>query len=186
MFADDTKIYGPAADHMNIQNDLLALMDWSNIWLLTFNIIKCGVLHYGYNKILTLDYYMDCNQDKKLQVITTEKDLGVTFSKNLKFDEHINKIVNKANQMTGLIKRTFTYLDKNMFLKLYKSIVRPHLEYANVIWHPILKRQRKLIEQVQRRATKIPFELKLLSYSERLKILDLTYLALNIAKQELI
>ena len=43
--------------------------------------------------------------------------------------------------MLGLIKRSFSYLDKEVFIKLYKSLVRPHLEYGNIISHPIYKRQ---------------------------------------------
>ena len=62
--------------------------------------------------------------------------------------------------MAGLIKRTFTYLDSDMFVKLYKSVVRPHLEYANVIWHPMLKGHQTMIENVQRRATKMVDSLK--------------------------
>ena len=51
--------------------------------------------------------------------------------------------------------------------------MRPHLEYANVIWHPMLKRQEIALESVQRRATKIVPELRKLPYSDRLKSLNL-------------
>ena len=69
-------------------------------------------------------------------------------------------IVNKANQMIGIIKRTFTFLDKDILLKLYKAIVRPHLEYGNTVWFPRLKRQSIVIEKVQRRATKPIYEIR--------------------------
>ena len=108
-----------------------------------------------------------------MEITENEKDIGVTFSTKLDFDLHINNIVNKANQMTGLIKRSFKYIDKDVFLTLYKSIVRPHLEYANVVWHPIYRRQMQSIENVQRRATKIVKEIKNMSYSDRLKALKL-------------
>ena len=73
----------------------------------------------------------------------------------------------------GLIKRNFSYIDKDVFNKLYKSLVRPHLEYAQEIWQPFLKRQSKLIEGVQRRATKLIPEIRNLTYEERLKYLKL-------------
>ena len=47
------------------------------------------------------------------------------------------------------------------------------MEYGNVIWHPIFKRQSKNLENVQRKATKILKEIKNLSYEERLKFLNL-------------
>ena len=56
-----------------------------------------------------------------------------------------------------------------MFLNLYKSLVRPHLEYATLIWSPLYKKDRKIIENVQRRATKLIRCCKNLSYPERLK-----------------
>ena len=52
--------------------------------------------------------------------------------------------------MMGLIRRSFIHLDEEMFLKLYKALVRPHLEYANVIWHPTKIKDITAIENVQR------------------------------------
>jgi transposase len=51
--------------------------------------------------------------------------------------------------------------------------VRPHLEYGNVIWYPHLKRQSIAVERVQRRAIKLIKECRNMSYSERLKYLNL-------------
>ena len=95
------------------------------------------------------------------------------FDSSLKFDIHIQKAVSKANQMVGMIKRSFTYLDKEIFLKLYKALVRPHVEYGNLIWHPYLKRQSVAIEKVQRRSTRILKECKGMTYEERLRYLEL-------------
>ena len=52
-------------------------------------------------------------------------------------------------------------------------MVRPHLEYANVIWHATLKKHLIAIEKVQRSATKIVHEKYNFSYAERLEPLDL-------------
>ena len=75
--------------------------------------------------------------------------------------------------MIGLIKRNFTFIDIPIFLHLYRALIRPHLEYGQAIWSPQFVRQSKLIENVQRRATKLIPNLKNLPYSERLKILKL-------------
>ena len=58
---------------------------------------------------------------------------------------------------------------KNVFIVL----VRPHLEFANVVWSPRLIKDTKLIEGVQRRATKLVNDLQTLSYEERLRNIDL-------------
>ena len=61
-----------------------------------------------------------------------------------------------------------------MFLPLYKTLVRPHLEYANCVWSPFLQMDTTRLEKVQRRATKIIPSLADLPYTERLK--ELNYL----------
>ena len=102
-----------------------------------------------------------------------EKDLGVTFDPKLTFDVHIQQCINKANRLIGIIRRAFDYLDRDSFLLIYKSLVRPHLEYPNVIWSPHLKRQSLAVERVQRRATKIILDVRKLPYCERLQYFKL-------------
>ena len=172
IFADDTKLYNSDKNHSLLQRDLLSFFKWSEKWLLKFNKGKCSVLHMGKNNRKE-KYYMDSNLTEELKTIESEKDVGVTFSTDLKFNLHINNVIKKSNQLTGLIKRSFTYIDKEMLLKLYKSMVRPHLEYANVIWHPFYKKQLVALEQVQRRFTKYIPGLKDMPYYERLEVLNL-------------
>ena len=71
--------------------------------------------------------------------------------------------------MIGIIKRTFSYLNRCGFIQLYKALVRPHLEYGNIIWFPHLKRQSSTIEKVQRRATRLLFEPRSLNCEERMR-----------------
>ena len=75
--------------------------------------------------------------------------------------------------MVGLIKRNFFFINRVVFQHLYKALVRPHLEYGQIVWSPRYIRQSKKIENVQRRATKLIPELKHLPYTERLKKLNL-------------
>ena len=62
--------------------------------------------------------------------VTEEKDLGIVIDDQLKFKHHLHNETKKANQKLGMIKRSFSYIDREMFLSLFKSIVRPHLEYG--------------------------------------------------------
>lgn len=69
-----------------------------------------------------------------LEVVSEEKGLGVTIDKNLTFLKHVTNQVNTANTIIGAIIHTFTTIDSYTFLPLYKSIVRPHLEYVTYMW----------------------------------------------------
>ena len=68
-----------------------------------------------------------------------EKDLGVLIDNSLDFGKHIKNIVAKANRMLGMIKISFACLNSKMFLNLYKTLVRPLLEYCVQVRSPIRK-----------------------------------------------
>ena len=112
-----------------IQDDINKLLHWSTVWQLPLNISKCKCVHYGHKN--PCHKYKLGNQD--LAEDTTEKDVGVTFDQSLKFSIHIKNMVSKANQRLGLIKRSFSHLNIRSFKLLYKSLVRPILEYCSVI-----------------------------------------------------
>ena len=111
-----------------------------------------------------------------LAVTSEEKDLGVLIDDKLNFKSHIKGIVGKSNRILGLIRIGFECLDKEMFMKLYPVLVRPHLEYCVQVWSPHFQGDIKLIEGVQRRATKLVPELRELSYEEMIEKLGLTIL----------
>ena len=73
----------------------------------------------------------------------------------------------------ALISRSFTYMNQHNFIFLFKCFVRLQLEYANVIWSPILKKDIQLIENVQQRATTYIPLINHFSYQERLEKLNL-------------
>ena len=115
----------------------------------------------------------------KLMLTESEKDLGVVIHSTLKPAAHIANCVKKANQMLGMIQRTITYKNKRILLLMYKSLVRPHLEYAVQAWSPHQLGHIRLIEGVQRRFTRMIPELKSLTYEARLKRLNLTTLEIR-------
>ena len=75
--------------------------------------------------------------------------------------------------MLGLVRATFTCLDETTVPRLFTTMVRPHLEYGNLIWHPRFRRDKVEIEKIQRRATKLIPNMKQLPYEDRLKVLGL-------------
>lgn len=186
IFADDTKLYNITKNAHVLQSDIDNLVVWSDTWDLHFNALKCKVMHVGTTNPEQV-YQMKAGNDRiDIVKCEEEKDLGVTFDKCLKFDKHVNAVVSKANKMTGLIKRSFSYLDEPTFTLLYKSLIRPHLEYGNAIWSPLYKKHSQEIERVQRRATKLLPHLKNLTYGERMKRLRLPSLKYRRLRGDLI
>ena len=107
--------------------------------------------------------------------------LSVILDSNLSFESHMAIKISKANQIAGLIRRSFSFLDGNLFKRLFIAFVRPHLEYA-----PHLKKHINSIERVQRRATKLIDGFKHLTYQERLRKLNLPTLAFRRLKGDMI
>ena len=105
-----------------------------------------------------------------LEGVDEECDLGIWFDKHLKFSTHVGHVVEKANKTLGLIKRSFVYLSGDIVKMLFTGIVRPSLEYGNVVWHPRFKKDIELLERVQQCATKLVPELRRLSNEETEKI----------------
>ena len=160
LYADDLKVLKEICsdeDTEALQDELDLLYDWTRYSLLRFHPDKCEVMRYkmgGKNTNTKNSYNMD---ERRLKTVQTEKDLGIYFQSNLSFDEYIASKVKTATSLVGLIRRSFTHLDKDMFRTLFTSIVRPHLEYGAPIWNPHSKKLINMIENVQRRASKLIF-----------------------------
>ena len=107
-----------------------------------------------------------------------EKDLGVTMNANMEVSEQCRIAASKGNQVLGMIRRNITYniMDKSLIVPLYKAIVRPHLDYCIQAWSPYLRKYIDVLENIQRRTTKLVPGLTDLRYEERLKECGLTTL----------
>jgi hypothetical protein len=172
MFADDSKIGNSAqneAERQSLQNDLDKLTSWSQRWQLPFNTDKCSVVHIGSRN----NHYQYKIGDVVLKESSEEKDLGVTITDNLKNSKQCISAATKASRMLGFIGRCFTVRTEEVIIPLYKSLVRPHLEYAAQFWSPLLKKDIDRLERVQRRMTKMIPRVRSLPYEDRLKALNL-------------
>ena len=154
-YADDIRIYrsfksdttSQCENSTLFQDDINALTNWSKIWDLKFNIHKCCILHFGRSNIRS-DYIIN---GFPLKSKNQEKDLGLLFSVNFKFDHHIDSIVRKANQQLGIISRVFKNKNSQTILPLYKTFVRPFLEYNSVIWSPYTIQNDKKLKEYKKR-----------------------------------
>ena len=186
LFADDVKIFKSIVcvqDQITLQNDIDSMYEWTKDSLLVFNPQKCSSMTISKRKPENRCYEIN---SCRLRVTESERDLGVVVDNKLTFEEHIWSKIKKANTIMGIIRRTYTYLDDKTFLLLYKALVRPHIEYANQIWCPFLKKHIDGIENVQRRATRLLPNMSGLTYQERLQRLNIPTLSYRRVRGDLI
>ena len=113
---------------------------------------------------------------RPLEVTKVERDLGVLVSDDLKVRAQVEKAASSANHMLSRLRKAFRSRSLILWRTLYLSYVRPHLEFAVQSWSPYQKGDINLLEQVQRRATKIIATLKHQPYEHRLQQLGITTL----------
>lgn len=171
-FADDTKCGRAVSNDEEVnmlKMDLKKLCDWADTWQMKFNVDKCVVMHFG-SQNNRYEYEMN---GRKLKASTTERDLGVVISDTGKPSEQCLTAANKANSVLGVIKRNIRSRNKAVIVRLYKTLVRPKLEYCVQAWNPFLKKDIEVLEKVQKRATRLVAGYQNYSYEQRLRFLDL-------------
>jgi len=178
LFADDTKLYNrndTEEERFKLQEDLNMLNSWSKTWLLNFNADKCTVVSVHPKK--NENYYLN---GQSLKHVNQQKDLGILITDDLKPSKHIDSICKSANNLTGLVKRCFTksqnvYREKEKIEILYKSIIRPKLEYGSVIWSPWMEKDKIKLEKQQKKFLALSeIEINLPSLEQRRRIADMS------------
>ena len=176
IFADDTKIYNginDSNDNNCLQNTIDEMYSWTNQWLLKFNKEKCKVLHLGKSNKKHEYFIGNEGEQIKLEETDLEKDLGIHIDPNLDFKKHIKATAKKASFVYYKILKHFTYRDSNILVPLFKTLVRPILEYGNSVWSNGLKKYKDMIENVQRKFTKHIKGMRDTPYEDRLKAIKL-------------
>ena len=152
LFADDFKIFkviSSESDCIALQNDLDSVTHWFSKNKMFLNINKCFTMTFT-RRINNLNFQYKIN-DEVLTRSDHCKDLGVTFQSNLRFNLHYQAILSKAFRMLGFIIRNTRHFRRiGTLIKLYNTFVRPHVEYASVIWSPTAECNKDLIERLQK------------------------------------
>ena len=183
-FADDTKMFNTVSRQGNsatLQSDLTNLFHWSTEWQMLFNLNKCKVVHFGKQDVKA-SYSIG---GVVLDAVDCEKDLGVMVQSDLKVSQQCVKVVKTANKVLGMISRSFQYRTRPVILRLYKALVRPHLEYCVQAWRPHLQKDINLLENVQKRVAKM-LGVNKNRYYEKISDLGLTTLETRRLRGDLI
>ena len=174
LYADETKINreinDSTRDYHLLQDDLNNLSDWARKWQLRFNADKCESMRITHSRDKSeTNYFLE----KPLKDVDNFKDLGVTITRDLSRGNHISISVIKANKILGSIERSVGTANANVFSMLYKSLVRPILEYAAPVWCSYLVKDILTLENVQRRASRLVLNQRKgdMPYEDRCKLL---------------
>ena len=85
-----------------------------------------------------------------------------------------------------MIRRSFVYIDTYSFKKLFMSLVRPHLEYGSVVYHPRFLKDKRLVESVLRRGSKFLPGMKDLPHDQRLRLLKIPSMRYRFLRSDMI
>jgi len=167
-FADDRKLSG-AVDMTEgwnvIQRDLDKLEKCGCMNFMRFNKAKCKVLHLGWGN-LQCQYMLG---GEGIESSSAEKDLRVLVDEKLDMSWQCVLAAQKVICILGCIRSSVASRSREVILPLYSALVRPHLKSCVQLWSPQHRKDKDLLEWVQRRATKMIQGLEHLSCEERLR-----------------
>jgi len=135
-------------------------------------LLKCKITYVGTST--TSGYTLNdtsTGQRVFLTEVDYEKDLGIWIFSDLMPAIHCCKVAASAMRALSIIRRSFVSISRNLFSFLYKTYVRPYLDYCSSIWSPYFAKDIDVLEKVQKRATKLIKGFGKLSYYQRLKSL---------------
>lgn len=155
LFADDCVVYREVKDVEDssaLQRDLDNIHRWCQKWRMTLNLEK--TVHMCFSKkrnVLSSVYVIDgCT----LRTVKEFRYLGVFLTPTLCWHLHVDFITSKACRMLGFLRRNTTMFPQSSTDLLYKTYVRPIIEYACTVWDPPTARDKAQLEKVQNLAAR--------------------------------
>ncbi|XP_072934942.1 uncharacterized protein [Epargyreus clarus] len=153
LFADDLKLVreiGDVTDSAGLQSDIDRVVEWSHENKLHFNVAKCSVLSFSRSRgPYHHSYYIE---GEPLQRVTEVNDLGVRFSADLNFRDHITEVCKRAYRNLGFILRqSGTFTNISAIRALYEALVKSRMECNSVVWSPSEMKHINTIERIQKK-----------------------------------
>ena len=159
LFADDIALYRhikSSVDYWKLQLDITALVDWISRHYLSLQPSKCCYMLITRKRTCSIPPPILYVSEIPLQLVSSVRYLGVQLNSDLSWSPHITNLCTKARQLVGLLYRRFyKHANTSTLLQLYKSFIRPHLEYCAIVWDPHLLKDVEALEKVQRFALRM-------------------------------
>ena len=155
IFADDVTVYKivtSVSDCCVLQEDLSRIFCWTAAWQMRLNSGKCEALNIT-NKQAPIQFDYTVNGGV-IQWKSFVRYLGIYVNSKLTWSDHCKIIASKATKLLNVLHRTMfgcSILARNV---AYKSIVRPSMEYACVVWNPHTEKDGALLDAIQNRAAR--------------------------------
>ena len=145
--ADDTSLFSVIHDvdasPATLNNDLVKIQEWAYNWKMSFNATLNNDLRKVFHPNLSFN-------DQPIERSVAHKHLGLTLDEKLSFTNCINDKTNKTLKGVGLLRKLSTLLPRQSLLTIYKSFIRPYLDYGDVIYdEPLNESLSNRIESVR-------------------------------------
>jgi hypothetical protein len=157
LFADDTCLYAASTNLLtsvaNINHDLEIIREWAFKWNVDFNAAKTvSMLISRRRQPSNIDIIFDNHV-----VIPSEfyRHLRIIFNSEGTWSNHIDVIVSNALKRLSILRGLKYILDRKSLEIMYKSFVRPSLEYADILWDGITLHEASKLDKIQTEALRI-------------------------------
>ena len=183
MYCCDNSATLSSTDPEDLQRALDVVTSWTNTWKLKLNRDKSEHLTIRPNQQHTFTI-----QNQAIPKVSKVRDLGIIISDDLKWSTYIEKIRSKANILSHIILRTFSPTNTQLLVNLYKTYVRPIIEYNTCTWSPYQISDKERVESVQAMFTRRLCQranISYVNYKDRLQKLNLESLESRRTKNDL-
>ena len=138
LFADDTSLYASHTTEdfddvqISLQHDLDEIFKYGREWAITFNTTKTIQQTFSH-KTQYIPPALTFGGDP-IPIHDSHTHLGVTFSKDLRFHQHINTICNKVQKTLSPLYPIAQYIPRPILDQIYKIYIRPHFDYCDTVY----------------------------------------------------